>query len=88
MTGNRDLFNDLEEKDLQQSIYFGDDERYSTTGIGTITFQRENGSHLRLVDVLHVPGLRKNLVSVAVLEEHGYEVMFRKGKIFFKHIAT
>ena len=52
MTRNRDLFSDLEEKDLQQSIEFGDDERYSATDIGKITFQRDNGSHLRLVDVL------------------------------------
>ena len=38
MIGNRDLFNDSEEKDLQQSIEFLDDERYSVTNIGTITF--------------------------------------------------
>ena len=42
---------------------------------------------MRLADVLHVLGLRKNLVSVAVLEDRGYEVMFRKGKVFLKHIA-
>ena len=29
MTGNKYLFSDLEEKDLQQSIEFGYDERYS-----------------------------------------------------------
>ena len=29
MTGNIDLFSDLEEKDLQQSIGFGDGGRYS-----------------------------------------------------------
>ena len=50
--------------------------------------QRENGCHLRLSDVFHVPGLRNNLVSIAVLEECGYEVMFRKGNFFLKHIAT
>ena len=57
------------------------------TNIGTITFQRESGSPLRLADVLYVPGLRKNLVSIAVLEDHGYEVIFRKGNYFLKHIA-
>ena len=57
------------------------------TSIGTVTFQRENSSHLRLEDALHVLGLRKNLVYIAVLEERGYEVMFRKGKVFIKHIA-
>ena len=88
ITGNIDLFSDLEEKDLQQSIEFGDDERYSATDIGIITFQRENGSHLILEDVLYVQGIKKNLFSVAVLEDYGYEVMFKKGKVFLKHIAT
>ena len=40
MIGNRYLFSDLEEKDLQQNIEFGDEGRYSTTDIGTVTFQR------------------------------------------------
>jgi len=43
MTGNRDLFSDLEEKDLKKNIEFGDDGRYSATDISTITFQRESG---------------------------------------------
>ena len=37
---------------------------------------------------MYVPGLRKNLVSVAILEDLGYEGTFRKGKVFLKHIAT
>ena len=51
MMGNGDLFTDLEEKYLQQNIDFGDDGRYSVTDIGTVTFQRESGSPLRLADV-------------------------------------
>ena len=78
MIENRDLFSDLEEKDLQQNIEFGDDRRYSATDIGTVTFQRECGFPTKLTDVLYVPGLRKNLVLVAVLEDHGYDVIFRK----------
>jgi len=39
MMGNKDLFNDLEEKDLKQNIEFGDDGRYNTTDIGTITLR-------------------------------------------------
>ena len=48
MIGNRDLFSDLEEKDLQHKIEFGDDRRYNMTDIGTVTFQRESSSPLRL----------------------------------------
>ena len=37
---------------------------------------------------MYVSGLRKNIVFVAVLEDRDYDVMFRKGKVFLKHIAT
>ena len=38
VTGNIEFFNDLEEKDLQRNIEFGDGKRYSAIGINTITF--------------------------------------------------
>jgi hypothetical protein len=37
MTGDRESFSDLEEKDLRMHIEMGDDGRYSANGIGTIT---------------------------------------------------
>jgi hypothetical protein len=88
MMGNKEFFSDLEEKDLQMHIEMGDDGRYSVTDIGTVTFQRESGSPLTLKDVMYVLGLKKNLVSVAMLEDHGYDVIFSKGKAFLHHIAT
>ena len=44
MMGDKDLFSDLEEKDLQMHIEMGDDGRYSETSIGTINFEREFGN--------------------------------------------
>ena len=38
MTGCRDFFSDLEEKDLQMHVKMGDDERYNVTKNGTVTF--------------------------------------------------
>lgn len=61
------------------------DGRYSTIHISTITFQRESGSPLTLKDVMYVPGLNKNLVSVAILEDSGYNVIFSNGKAFPRH---
>jgi len=34
-----------------------------------------------------VPGLKKNLVSVAMMEDKGYDVVFSKGKVFLRHIG-
>jgi hypothetical protein len=51
-------------------------------GIGTINFQRELGKPFQLKDVMHVLGLKKNLVSVTMLEDRGYDVVFSDGKAF------
>ena len=44
MTGDKELFSELEEKDLQMHIEMGEDGQYSATSIGTITFERESGN--------------------------------------------
>jgi len=89
MTVCRDIFNDLEEKYIQMHIDLGDDRRYSSIRISTIlTFKRELGSPLLLKDVMFVQVLQKNLISIAFLEDYGYDVIFIKGKEFMRHIAT
>ena len=65
----------------------GDDERYNAPIVGTITFQRESGNPPTLKDVMYVPGLKRNLVSVAMLEDRGYDVIFSEGKAFLRHKA-
>ena len=85
MTGDKELFSDLEEKDLQMHIEMGDDGQYSETGIETITFERESNNPFLLKNVMHVPGLKKNLVSIAMLEDRGYDVVFSEEKAFLRH---
>ena len=66
-------------------IEMGDDGRYSETKIRTITFVRESSNPFLLKDVMHVPGLKKNLVSVAILEDKGYDFVFSDGKAFLRY---
>ena len=47
-------------------------------------FQREHGDPLTLSVVKYVPDLKNNLVSVAMLEDKGYDVVFSKGKVFLR----
>ena len=63
-------------------IEMGDNGSYNTTGIGTITFQRESGNPLTLKYVMYVLGLKENLVFVAMLEDRVYDVIFSEGKVF------
>ena len=40
---------------------------------------------LTLKYVMYVPSLKKNLVSIAMLEDHGYDAIFSKVKAFLCH---
>ena len=88
MSDDKNLFSTLEEKDLHMRIKMGDDGKYRVSGEGTVVFQREHGAPLTLTNVKYVPGLKKNLVSVSMLEDKGYDVVFSKGKVFLRHIGT
>ena len=50
--------------------------------IGTITVERDSGKPFLLKDVMHVPGLKKNLVLVAMLGDRDYDIVFSEGKYF------
>ena len=72
-------------RNISKCILKGDDGRYNATGIGTITFHRESGKPFQLKYVMHVTGLKKNLVLVAMLEDRGYDVVYGDGKAFLQH---
>jgi hypothetical protein len=57
-------------------VVLGDDWVVKGVGSGTVSFQRESLPPMLLREVLYVPGLNKNLVSVSAIEERGYEVLF------------
>ena len=48
MTGDKELFSELEEKDLKMHIEMGDDGKYNVTGLGTITFRGSDPGCFRL----------------------------------------
>lgn len=68
-------------------IVMGGDGSYSSNDIDTFTFQRDFVSPLKLKNAMYVQELKKNLVSIAVLEYHGYDVKFNKRKAFLRHIT-
>jgi hypothetical protein len=50
-------------------------------GVGTTSFQLESRDSLHMRDVLFVPGLKKNLLSISALEDRGYKVAFVDGQV-------
>ena len=48
---------------------------------GATSFQLESNDTLHLSDVLYVPGMKRNIVSILALEDKGYKVAFSDGKL-------
>jgi hypothetical protein len=71
-------FIELRQQTHELDIVLGDNQAMSVVGIGTVAFQRESLHPLKLLEVLYVPGLKKNLVSVSCIEDRGYVVDFRR----------
>lgn len=47
---------------------------------GVVPFRMESGSLLRVKDVLFVLELKYNVLSVSVIEQKGFEMIFQDGK--------
>jgi hypothetical protein len=76
MSGFRDHLTNLVEKETNIHVVLGNDAIYNVKGAGTYTFQLDSDMHLQLSEVLYVPGMKRNLVSIYALEEKGYKVTF------------
>ena len=62
-------------------IVRGDNTKYPMKGVGNVTLKLNQGNTIHLQDVLYVPDLKKNLVSVSAMEDKGYKVTFINGKV-------
>jgi hypothetical protein len=77
MIGVREHFFDLRDPEVRIEISLGDDRVVRVAGIGTIAFRRESLPPISFTDVLFIPGMKKNLISVSTLQDKGLEVTFR-----------
>ena len=80
MTGFKDSISNVKKKRFHTKVELGDNGTYAIEGIGSTSLKLDSGWSLHLEEILYVPGLKKNLLSVGVLEEKGYIVAFTKGK--------
>ncbi|XP_071900903.1 uncharacterized protein [Coffea arabica] len=67
--------------DDEEVVYLGDSRTANVLGKGKVFLKLTSGKTLALNDVLHVPNIRANLVSVALLGKVGVKVSFESGKI-------
>jgi hypothetical protein len=79
-TGYKEIPLDLETKSCADRVEIGDEKCYKVEGVGSISFRLESGARLHVDEVLYVPGLKKNLLSVATLEDKGCWVILKDKK--------
>ena len=81
MTSYEDSLTDLVEKDSPHKVKLGDDYQYPIKGVGEASYRLESGKHLKMKDVLYVPILKKNLLSILRLEEKVFRFSFIDGQV-------
>jgi hypothetical protein len=81
MTGLQKSVTSLIEQNSQLQLELGDNSKYVVKGVGTTLFQLNSGNPLKMSEVLYIPRLKKNLLSISSLEDRGYAVDFVDGKV-------
>ncbi|OAY61756.2 hypothetical protein MANES_01G103601v8 [Manihot esculenta] len=76
MTYDRELFKKLDTSIITK-VKIGNGERITARGKGTMSIESLSGQKL-ISEVLFVPDIDRNLLSVGQLLEKDYEVFFRK----------
>ena len=67
--------------DDEKVVYLGDSHTAQVLGKGKVMLKLSSRKTLALNNLLHVPNIRANLVSVALLEKMGVKVSFESDKI-------
>ena len=72
---DKNMFSNYVEANAGNCMYMGNSTA-AVKGKGTINLEFTSGKILTLTDVYHVPEIRKNLVSVSLLNMHGFKLVF------------
>ncbi|GJW92555.1 retrovirus-related pol polyprotein from transposon TNT 1-94 [Tanacetum coccineum] len=78
---NRDLFKTYKETEDGHEVMMGDNHTSKVIGSGNVEIQFTSGKKLTLINVLHVPNIRKNLVSGFKLCKSGVKAVIESDKV-------
>jgi len=76
MIGHREWFVNIDDK-VKNKIKFADNSSVTTEDIGKVMIQRKDGQHSFINDVLYVPNMKNNWLSLGQLLEKGYSMRLR-----------
>ena len=72
-------FGKLSENESPHKVKLGDGYQYPIKGSGEYFYKLDSGKSLTMKEVLFVPGLKKNLLSISALYAKGMRVAFVDG---------
>jgi hypothetical protein len=64
ITDIRNHLTDFVDKETHLHVVLGDDARYNVRGVVSSTFQLDSDMQRKLEEVLYVPGMKRNIVSI------------------------
>lgn len=84
ITGRRNLFASIRDLPEGSNVLTGDNSKHPIKGVGSINVTNTDGEAREITDVLHVPGITKNLISVGQIVERGLQCRFNKHGCFIE----
>ena len=75
LTGRREYFTTFEPMEPRK-VYLGDSTFHEAVGKGSIDITIKKGCNITLNEVLYVPNMTKNLLSVASITKNGFKLEF------------
>jgi hypothetical protein len=88
MTSHGKWFRDAKDLKTPRFVETGDDTTHPITQIGKVPLSMQDGQTKYLKDVLHVPTITKNLVSVGQMVEQGLQVTFNPHGCFVEDMKN
>ena len=71
----------LSEQESPHKVKLGDDFQYPLKGSGEASYKLNSGKYLKMKDVIYVPGLKNNILSISALDAKGMRVTFVDGQV-------
>ena len=81
MIGFKESFMKLLEHESPRKVKLGDDYQYPIKGSEESSYKLDSEKSLTMKEVLFVPGLKKNLLSISALDAKGMMVAFIDGQV-------
>ncbi|GKV28744.1 hypothetical protein SLEP1_g37756 [Rubroshorea leprosula] len=78
MCGDKSVFSTLDES-FRDTVKFGDNSKISVMGKGQVNIRTRDCATQTISNVLYVPELKTNLLSIGQLQERGYEIVIKNG---------